>query len=379
MAKWLDKVIKAVQLRSFRKERSEFYRNLAECFENNEQLKDFLLGEYEIARDKKTKNTSKAYALRLMLKRLALGEEASLSSILRDVMPAGDALMLTALDDTKNKPETFRSLADAVEQQSMAVSIVKKSVIKPMVILPGIGVFVYVLAVKSIPIIVDAAPASVWTPYNMAVRRFAEFFASQWGMVLVGLIAAILLGFWLLPNWTGSLRSKVEGVRQGYLLLLFPVFPYGLLVLLYKDFQVTQLMSALSVMIRSGQSLMAALDSIKDVSTPYMRYHLRRIISYLQQNPTEYVNAFSRGFLNPMTLGKMATAIRTKSSFDEVLIVLGTDGAVKSREVIQKTADSLNSVIMIIAACIVIFLYTGQLNMSAEMQNAYDMTSRGIR
>jgi type II secretory pathway component PulF len=379
MAKWLDKVIKAVQLSSFRKERSEFYRNLAECFENNEQLKDYLVGEYEIAREKKTKNASKAYALRLMLKRLALGEEASLSSILRDVMPAGDALMLTALDDTKNKPETLRSLADAVEQQGMAISIIRKSVVKPMVILPGIGAFVYVLAVKTIPITVATAPPAVWTPYNMAVRRFAEFFANHWDMFIVGIVAMILLGIWMLPNWTGTLRGKIEGLNYGYLLLMMPIFPYGLLMALYKEFQVTQMMTAVSVMIRSGQTLMGALDSIKNVSNPYMRYHLRRIISYLQQNPTEYINAFSRGFLNPITLGQMATAIRTKSSFDEVLVVIGTKGAAKSRIQIQKTADSLNSAFIILCAAIVIFLYTGQLNISSEMQNANDITSRQMR
>lgn len=372
ISKFFKELIKNIQLMAFRKERADFYRNLADSFDQKEKFVSYLQEEYKIAKAKHTKSDSKAYAFKMMIKRVSRGEDANLSQVLRDVAPKSDHMMLNALDSTKDKSATLRALADGVEEQGKATALIKKNLIAPLVILPGVGVFIYVLATQSIPIIVEIAPASVWTPFNQAVRSFAEFFATKWHYVLLAIGFLIAGGYYMLPNWSGATRTRIENLKKGYLLLLMPIFPYGLVMSLYKEYQVTQMMSSMAVMVRSGQTLMGCLNDIKRVATPHMKFHVSRIIRHLENNPTEYVQAFSRGFLSPVVLGKMATIVRTKDKFDDVLVELGTKGTIQARIEIEKTAKNMNTFVLILAASIVIFLYVGQLSISDTMQNELD-------
>jgi len=55
-----------------------------------------------------------------------------------------------------------------------------------------------------------------------------------------------------------------------------------------------------------------------------MRWHLTRVLRSLDDNPTNTIEAFSRGVLSPYMLARAATLQRTSANFAEVLIELGT-------------------------------------------------------
>jgi len=374
--KKLTNLFNAINLMDFRGKREAFYEQLAKSIENKEQFKTFLEEELKIARHKRTRNSSREAALKLMVRKLSLGDDFLISQILGTVMPQNDRMMLAAVDEAKDKPGTLRALAAAIKSQKEAKSVIWKAIFPPMVLIPGVAGFSYVLATQSIPIIVKVAPPEVWTPFNMSVRIVSEIVASHGGLIVASVIGAIAAFTYALPRWKGNLRSKLEQVPQGWGFLLFPVAPFLLPLSIYRDFQVSLLVTSLAVLLKSGATLSSALDTLKRNADPWMRWHLKKIMNHLNVAPTDYIPAFSKGLMSPKLLARLATTIRNNPQFDKILIQLGTEGGEDIRNEIGNTAKGLNAVLLSVAAAVVVFLYVGQLSISQSMTEELDPVKR---
>jgi type II secretory pathway component PulF len=372
LLEFLNRLWLYIQLMDFRGKREEFYLQLAKSIERKERLRTFLLEEQKISKAKATRNSSREVALNMMLQKLSAGQEYRISQILADVVPKEDKLLLASVDFSKDKPETLRALVTAISEQKMAKSLLIKALVPPFIMLPAVFIFSYILATQSIPIIAKIAPPEVWTPYNAAVRSFSEGVA-DYGFLVLGTIAALVLFFgYQLPRWRGKWRGRIERIPQKMGLVMFPVFPIALPLSIYRDFQVTLMLTSLAVLLKSGASLTTALDSLRVNSQPWMQWHLRRVTKHLYIAPTEYVEAFAEGLLSPKLLARLATTIRSDNRFDRVLIELGTQGVIEVRKEIESSSKSLNTLLMIASAACVVFLYVGQLSIAQSMTDALD-------
>lgn len=367
MLGFLNTFIHNFKLMGFRAKRHEFYEQLARSYESKEALRDFLDEEIRIASAKKTYDASRAYALRLIARKQAAGDQNRYSALLGPVMPASDKLMLAALDDAPDKPALLRTLAAAVVSQKEIVKIVKGKVIPPLLLLPGAFGFSWVLATKSIPIITQIAPAEVWTPFNQAVRVFAEFVAAHGGTT-VGLIVVSGIFFtYQLPRWTGTWRQRLESVHPRTALLLFPVCPILLPLSIYRDLQVGLMFSSLAVMLQAGRTLTDALQTVRSSGQPWLKWHLRKVLAHLEAHPTEYTKAFAKGLLSPQLLARLSSQIRTNPRFDQVLIKIGTQGDEDIRAEVTKQAGAINSMLLMAGALLFVFMLVGQMNISQSL------------
>ena len=80
--KKLTNLFNAINLMDFRGKREAFYEQLAKSIENKEQFKTFLEEELKIARHKRTRNSSREAALKLMVRKLSLGDDFLISQFL---------------------------------------------------------------------------------------------------------------------------------------------------------------------------------------------------------------------------------------------------------------------------------------------------------
>ncbi len=375
----LKRMFLSLELSDFRSQRGDFYEQLSKAIENKEQLKTFLVEELKISRNRRTANSSRARALSLMVKKISAGEDYRISQILGAVMPREDLMMLSAVDAAKDKPSTLRALASALREQQEARSILWKAVIPPTILLPGVAGFSYVMATQSIPVIIKIAPPEVWTPYNQAVRTFAETVSNHGGSILLGIVVCVTLFSMSLPRWTGAMRTRLEQVRPALGLLLMPVVPFLLPLSIYRDFQVSLMLTSLSVLLRSGMTLTEAIDQLARNASPWMSAHLRKVRAHLQISPTDYVPALAKGLMSPSLLAKVATTIRSNTQFDKVLIELGTKENVEIRNQIAKTAQGVNAVLLTAAGALVLFLYVGQLSITQSMTSELDPNKKLMR
>ncbi|HEX4510403.1 MAG TPA: hypothetical protein VH328_10000 [Burkholderiaceae bacterium] len=332
-----------VALFDFRATRAEFYRDFAEMFQRNEALVSFLEGE--IANATLTRQRSRARALRLVLHRHQDGEHASrVSHLLEGVVPRADAMLLAAVDRAVDKPQALRALAVAIEKQQQMVRLMLGYSVLPAITIPICYVLIALLG-KVILVIDDATPVyaqeALWEGINGWAKEVA-IFAQAWGtQTLFALGAVVAAMLWSLSRWRGTVRLRVEG---------WPVYS------LYRDFQAGMLFSSMAMMLKTGETLQGSIDDLTQRASPWMRWHLGRVVDALEENPTATLDAFRRGLLSAHLLSRAATLNRSSASFSDVLIQLGTSEGERVLARVKRAAVVANFALVGLFGCVATFM-----------------------
>ena len=336
-------IIDWVALSDFRLARAEFYRDFAEMYQRNEAMVSFLEGE--IANAGLTRQRSRARALRVVLHRHQDGDHASrVSHLLEGVVPRSDGLLLAAVDRAVDKPQALRALAGAIDKQQQMLRLMLAYSVLPAITVPICFALIALLG-KVILVIDDATPVyaqdALWDGMNGWARTIA-IFAQAWGaqtVVVLGLALGAVL--WSLPRWRGAARLRVEG---------WPI--YGL----YRDFQAGMLFSSMAMMLQTGETLQGSIDDVTRRASPWMRWHLGRVVDALDENPTGTLDAFRRGLLSAHLLSRAATLNRSSTSFSDVLIQLGTTEGERVLARVKRAAVVANVALVGLFASVATFM-----------------------
>ena len=327
----------------FRSARAEFYRDFAEMYQRNEAMVSFLEGE--IANATLTRQGSRARALRIVLHRHRDGDHASrVSHLLEGVVPRSDAMLLAAVDRAADKPQALRALADAIDKQQQMLRVLLAYSALPALTIPICYALIALLG-KVMLVIDQATPVyaqdALWEGMNGWARVIATF-AQAWGaQTLLALGVALGAVLWSLPRWRGAARLRVEP---------WPV--YGL----YRDFQAGMLFSSMAMLLKTGETLQGSIDDVTQRASPWMRWHLGRVVDALEENPTAVIDAFRRGLLSPHLLSRAATLHRSSASFSDVLIQLGTTEGERILHRVKKAAVIANLALVGLFASVATFM-----------------------
>ena len=368
MLNFFKNFYKQFQLFEFHLNRSDFYRELAKSIRKTEPMRQFVEAELQVATSAVTGSASKAHAMRGALRQLSTGREHSITATIGAIMPIRDKLMLGAVDRSRDQPATLEILANAIDDQMMAQKAIFFAVAKPSLYLAGAAALGYMISTEAIPAIEKTAPVEVWTPFNDTVRIVANVI-NNYGVLICALGLLLVLFFVSqLSKWRSPLRLRMERCNPVLAIWLTPVAPWLLPLAMYRDFQAGLVFSALAVWLGTGRSLKESLEAILQNSSPYLKSHIRRILNHLNANPTEYIEAFSKGLISQRLLAKMGSSIRNSPSFSDVIIEIGTTGNKEAREQVTKNAAVMNFTFVGLFIGLVMFLYVGLMNISNSMQ-----------
>ena len=363
------------RLGGFWRDRSEFYRDLAQALEDRELLRDFLLGELEISMAPTTRDQDRAAGLRQMIKLMEEGM-TSIDELLRSTMPASDSMALSTLafsSASNAKQECLRQLADGIDRAKKMSATVRKALTPPAILLPiGFG-FAYMLTTFSIPAFEKAAPPEVWVGFSELVRSAARIF-SVWGPVAIAGVALLIgwLVMWGFANLTSSWRFACErstGLLRLAWMLAGPIAP---MLTLHRDIQSARMLANLATLLQAGRGLQDALSDLSDSASPWMRRHLEWILDHLQMMPGDYVGAFSHGVLSSPMLARLHTQVRRDvgQDFAKILVDIGTSGQAKAVQAVDAYATKLNAVILSLIFGLILFFYLGQSWITYQIQDA---------
>jgi type II secretory pathway component PulF len=366
---WMRAIARWFALMEFRLRRAEFYRDFAEMYQRNEAMVSFLEGE--IANANLTRQRSRARALRIVLHRHQDGEHASrVSHLLEGVVPRSDAMLLAAVDRAADKPQALNALADAIDKQQQMLRLMVSYSALPAMTIPICYALIVVLG-KVILVIDDATPVyaqeALWEGMNGWAKTVA-IFAQAWGtqtVLLLGVVLAAML--WSLPHWRGPVRLYVE---------TWPVYS------LYRDFQAGMLFSSMAMMLKTGETLQGSIDDLTRRASPWMRWHLGRIVDALDENPTATLDAFRRGLLSAHLLSRAATLNRSSASFSDVLIQLGTSEGERVLARVRNAAVVANFALVGLFASVATFMGVASMTVPGKfatlMEPSNLMTLRAI-
>lgn len=335
--------------------RTLFYRDLADALRRKVSIRDFLQREVENAR--LLKDETSLLIMKTLVSRYSSGNGSSLRDLMYGIAPTADMMLLSAVDDSGDgKAEALERAAEAVDFQIRSFKTLMISLATPAIALPLVGALCLITS-EIIASIARDAPASVWVGFNGVVRVIAEFINDHWGKVFLGIIAVAGLTIWQLPRWIGGYRVKADNL---------PGFS------LYRDYNAAVVLSAMAMMIGSGKTMKQAIEDLRLNATPWLRWHLQRIINSLDDNPTDYMGAFSRGLMPLSVRARMNSLLDSSKSFDVALVALGTSEVKRLESAVKVSAETVNWTLTGALVALAVVLSIGQMTIASALSNESD-------
>jgi hypothetical protein len=361
-------------LNGFWDQRVDFYRHVATALEDNEQFVSYIDGELEIALAPKTADPDKAAGLRYLQKLRDTEGLVLIEDLLPAVMPATDAMGLSVLRNTFDKPAALRYLADNIEQERAMLKTARSAMSSPLLLLVGAFLMALIISMMILPVLEKVAPAEIWKGFP-ALFRSVTHAVRDWGPTFAGLllVSVVWLFVWGLPNMTVIWRYRMESAtRKQRIVWALATGPMQSIFAVYRDVQSARMLANLATLLRVGQQIRDAVENLAHNATPWMRRHLVAVLEHLDQEPGDHVGAFSQGVLSPALLGRMHTMLRRDAggAIEKALIEVGTAGQVQAREDVQRYATRLNLAALVAAVSLVVFFMAGTVFVSFEMMAA---------
>ena len=185
------------------------------------------------------------------------------SESLRPWVSREEFTILTASESRGVLSDGLQLVIKTMETKSKLYTSLIVGVLKPFMFLGLTYALSMFMGKVLVPKLFGGKDVSLMPPAMQQMNSLAEFSTTylDW-MVLIVSVALGLIMF-TLPSFTGSLRTSFDR---------FP--PWSL----YRSIQTSMFLSILASFLRAGIPFKEALDSIKKTSSPYLAWHIQKML-----------------------------------------------------------------------------------------------------
>jgi hypothetical protein len=193
-----------------------------------------------------------------------------------------------------------------------------------------------------------------WPAWALPSIYWDMWIARNWpvlGIVFVLLVAYV----YTLPRWTGRSRQFFDRIP-----------PWST----YRNQNANILLTTLAGLLANKVLIKEALEQIRDRSTPYMRWHLNRIIPRTEGKGTDGkggdgLAAFDTGLLSQAIIDRLEDASRTRD-LDKTIVHVGDKALESLVKFVKVRAHFVSTIGALIVACL--FLYSSAVQLIATQQ-----------
>lgn len=332
---WFTKVV-------FNATREDFYKDLALAIEHDEPVAVFL-GE-EIAEAAKYKESGMVLLCRRMLRRMD-EMEGRFSHMLETIVPRGDLFALRAIDevDKVKKVEGLVFLADSVVRVREMFDLIFAALQTLITMLPVLLAFALINALVVVPEYEQMIPIENWPAIGKAIY-YVSYAVRHFGILLAALvIGAMWAFFWSLDNWYGPTRNKMD-----------KYLPYRL----YRDFHGSIFVVRLAQLLKTDYSLNEALQTLHSKATPWMRWHILRILRNMNEHGEDYGLIVNTGVFS-RRMQKRVSAHARRSGFRDALVEIGGTGIKWMMDDMKKVSSRMNKISLLLCFAGICFFHFG--------------------
>jgi type II secretory pathway component PulF len=330
-------------VRRFRKQRVAFYEDLAEAIKDSEGVAQFL--SIRIARGIKQKDPLRD-VYKEMLRRYS-EKGGSYSRMLQDMVPDSDVMVISSIETQGEVDKGLRFLAKVVESQAEMRATMVGALVMPALIVAMTIVYLVIMSFFVIPVFAQLAPPEKWGAVGQILYAIS-YVTTRFGiLLLLGLVGLVWRFSWSIPNWTGPYR-----------LVLDRYTPYRL----FRDYHSSIFLTALAALLATGEPLVRSLERLKKRSSPWLAWHIQRILTRLLAQSSQSANygqAFDTGVFDRELSNRIVDYSRRSSNFADVIQRLGIKGVEEARKRVQKSAKVLNISLLFVMGAVVGFLLVG--------------------
>lgn len=267
---------------AFNSRRAEIYRKMAFAFQRGGTPKTEFAAYYKNAKEYKSALTPIYRDWHESLRGSAAGRMAL---AMKGTIPDSDYSLIAVAEENMSLPDGLEFLAISVERvNEMRSSLVDavRFVALPMLLIIGgvLGIDAYFF-----PLLEETVARRDWPIVTKLVASVAHQMGSIATLTVALMPALIFLWLWSLPRLKGKPRIYLEKLP--------------LLYSKYRDYQCVMFQMNLAFLREANVSPRVALVRIQKFSTPYMAWHIERMLSRLTKKAENFGDVLvSSGLFN---------------------------------------------------------------------------------
>lgn len=188
------------------------------------------------------------------------------------------------------------------------------------------------------PDMIKAIAQSFWPAWTIPSIMLDLWFAKNWP--IIGILAPVIyLYFYTLPKWTGKSRRIAD-----------KIVPWSI----YRSEQENVLLTTLAGLVKNKFTIQHACEEMRVRSTPYLRWHLNRIIPQLEALGDDALKAFDTGLISRSVMDRLEDAKRTRD-LDMTIQHVGDKALASMVRVAKIYAETIS--ILVSLVFVFLFLY----------------------
>lgn len=263
------------------------------------------------------------------------------SAVISPYVPPTEALAISAGEETGARPEGY-AMAEYIATSAKNIqSAVRGALTYPLVLLLMLVALLVFAGLYLIPAMLTIGPLEKWPAIPHALHTTTAFILS-WGW-LVGLVVAAV-ATWVvrsLPRMRGNTRAFLDK----------HVLPWSA----YRVIQGGNLLVVIAALSNAGHPLDESVRRIRRISTPWLKWHLDRMLALLVDGRTPSV-AINTGILDEEIAGDLEDYDHA-GAFTDALQEVGRDVVEATITRITRQATVVRYLLMLVFVAGLLWIY----------------------
>lgn len=238
----------------------------------------------------------------------SLADGRTFADSVRPFVPKEESMIIESGEASGKIVESFKSVTRQAEADQEIKKTMRQGMSDPLVGVVSFLIVSIVCGMKVWPPLLSAIDEKYWPTWVWPMVNAQISLAAWWPHYLAGLIGFICFIVWSLPNLTGRIRTVLDYIP-----------PYTI----YRLRQSSALLGVMGGLLNAGMEMSAAFKRVADISNPYMRWHIRKILKKMESSGSDGIKSLDVGLFNMVIMDRIEDASASRG-FDETLTYIGT-------------------------------------------------------
>lgn len=357
-------LVRRYRIRSaFADAREDLYEKIIEALDKNDPKRTETLSALFSAWAEQAAKRSKPLAAALDSIAYKLNNEGrSFSETLTYLVPFEERMVIWAgeqqgeLVEAVQQALRIKRTMDEMKKNARAASLQPLSAAFNMLLTS------FVMGVLAWPELMRNLPADFWPAWTKPSISFDLWFARNWP-VLVLAVPVLSAHYYSLSRWTGKARQAVDRF-----------FPWNI----YRDEQANVLLTSLAGLVRNKFTIVHACEQIRERATPYLRWHLNRVLPRLEALGDDGLRAFDTGLIATAVMDRLEDAKRTRD-LDQTIQHVGDRSLDRTVVFAKRRAQQASVIATVFFFTLFVYSAAVQIIGTQDAGDAYAAKIRGHR
>ena len=286
-------------------------------------------------------------------KKMAIGQK--FSDAIKSHVPAEERVLIAAGESSGGGlPQGLREAIRLSQAMSKIKGTIIGGAIYPAMLMLMIVGMIAMFSTQIAPVFKSILDIRYWPESGQTLYAMSTFIVEKWWLVTSVLGGAAFGIAYTLPRWTGPTRQIADR---------FP--PYSV----YKAYQGSSFLIALSSMMIAGISLNEALQKVQEKGSPWLKDHINRMLRKLRVSGSDYGKALDTGMLDEETAGDIQDYSRL-STFEKAVYSIGEKTLVKTVKTIEAKMAVVKYLMLFAAAAMIMWIFGTSYLLQQEVANS---------